>query len=678
MAPEDISMSTHPLSEPTSDESIEQAFQEAQACLHGGRLEEARQNLQQILVKRPGFSAARSRRGEVLRLSAQKIAQQGVQAGPAGAAHHGPNAMELFNKATMLRNQGKSLEAITLYQTAIAANPSFAPAYNDLGILLVITNRLDEALVNFLNVVSLEPANFIGYSQAGNTLRLLKRFDYSAIYLRHAIAIDPNRAKLYLLLSQTLREQNQLSDAAAAIEHALRLQPDDTEALFTLARIHIEQGQVNDALALYERILQLNPNHIGASGGALFDMHYVPDFSSEDLLAAAKNFVERYAVRQSCLPAPTNSADPQRRLRVGYVSADFNGHPVGLFMELVMAHHDKSQYEIYCYYNNTKFDDFTARLQNCADYWRNISGKSDEELARQIRHDGIDLLIDLSGYTGKSRLLAFAHKPSPVQITWLGYCDTTGLNAIDYIIADRFVIPPEFDNYFVEKVVRLPNAYLCFSPPKAKIEPAPSPALATGHVTFGCFNNPAKITDTVIACWSRLLQALPEAQLFLKYAAYGDAGVRRRYQNLFAQHGVTPERIRFDGFSSRNQYHLAYQEVDIGLDPFPFNGCATTLEALWMGIPVVTLRDKRHYRYVNRMGETLLTNVGLGDCVTDGAGDYVAKAISMAADLPALAELRNTLRSRLLKSPVCDGAGFTRDLEAAYRRMWQSWCQEQT
>lgn len=678
MVPEDNSKSTKSLPEPTSDTDIEQILQEALSHIQGGRLEEAKHILQRSLIRKPDSSAARKLLGEVLRLIAENVAQQQEQSGlTADARRTGQKqqAMSLFNKATVLRNQGKFDEAIDFYQQAIAADPAFIPAYNDLGILFVMTERLKEALINFQNVVSLDPDSFIGYTQVGNTLKQLNRLDDAVINFRHAIAIDPGRAKLYVLLSQVLREQGQLSAAAATIEQALRLQPHDADTIFTLARLKIEQGQVDSAMDLYRQTLQIKPNHIGASGGSLFDMHYLPNFSPDDLLTAAKDFVRHYATRQRCLPPPINSANHKRRLRVGYVSADFNGHPVGLFMELVMAHHDKSHYEIYCYYNNTKFDDYTSRLKKCADHWRTVNGISDEELALQIRQDEIDLLVDLSGYTGKSRILAFAHKPAPVQITWLGYCDTTGMDAIDYIIADRFVIPAEYDHYYVEKVERLPNAYLCFSPPEAKIEPGPLPALATGKVTFGCFNNPAKITDAVIACWSRLLRALPTSQLYLKYAAYRDAGVRQRYQALFAQQGIEPERIRFAGLSPRNEYHLAYQEVDIGLDPYPFNGCATTLESLWMGIPIVTLRDRGYYRFVNRMGETLLTNVGLGECVMDSEDKYIAKAVSLAADLPSLAKLRYNLRSQLLSSPLSDGFGFTRDLEAIYRKMWEAWCQ---
>ena len=252
---------------------------------------------------------------------------------------------------------------------------------------------------------------------------------------------------------------------------------------------------------------------------------------------------------------------------------------------------------------------------------------------------------------------------------------TTGLRAMDYIIGDRFLIPPEDECYYVEEVLRLPNAYLCFSPPDCDIETGPLPALKTGKVTFGCFNNLAKLTDVVIACWSQLLNALPQAQLYLKYKAFADDGVRQRYQALFAEQGIDLARIRFAGSSPRQEYLAAYQEVDIGLDPFPFNGCTTTMESLWMGVPVVTLRGDR---YVSHMGESIMMNLDLEECITNSQEAYVAKAIALATDLPRLAEMRGGLRTQLLKSPLCDGPEFTRDLEAAYRKIWHYWCKKQS
>jgi len=458
-------------------------------------------------------------------------------------------------------------------------------------------------------------------------------------------------------------------------EKALQLQPGFTPAFNTLSTIRSMQGQVEEAIRFRRQALKLNPNNAEAESDLVMSMHYLSDYSPEDLFAAAKDWAAHHIPRERCLPPPANSPDPQRRLRVGYVSGDFHTHPVGLFIESVLTHHDRSGYETFCYYNDTynngEGDGLTKRLRQLADHWTNISWQTDRAVAEQIRQDGIDILVDLAGHTNKNRLVAFGHRPAPVQATWFGYFGTTGLDTMDHIIADRFVIPPSEERYYTERVVRLPHAYECFHPPEYSVEPGPLPALATGKITFGSFNNTAKLTDEVIACWSRLLRALPDAQLYLKYRPFGDPGVRRRYQSLFADHGIAMERIKLAGYSPRKELLAAYREVDIGLDPFPFNGGVTTLESLWMGVQVVNLRGDR---FVSHVGETILMNLGLEQYVVDCEEDYISKAAALAADLPRLAELRGRLRALLLNSPLCDGAGFTREVEAAYRSMWESWC----
>ena len=641
---------------------------------HQRRLDDAKRQYQAALVVKPDFAEARERLGEVLRLLAQDgAAPREDVAGitEASLEERLQNAQELCNKAALYQQQGNADAAMIRYQQAVATKPDLAAAHGNLGNLLTSSGRLEEALVSYQNVLALEPGDFIAYNNLGNVLKLLKRWEEAAVFTERAIALEPNNAQLYLNLGIILRERGKLEAAGAMCERALRLQPGFTTAVITLAQIREGQGLVKESIALRRQAQDLDPDNVVVGAGLLMPMHYLPEYSPEELLTAAKDWAARHRLRERCLPPPDNLADPQRRLRVGYVSADFYNHPVGYFIEAVLAHHDKSRYEVYCYYNNSKSDDLTKRLRQYADHWRVITGKSDQEIARQIRADGIDLLIDLAGHTAANRLPVFAHKPAPVQATWLGYFDTTGLDAMDYIIGDRFLIPPREEHFYVEQVVRLPNAYLCYSPPTHPIEPSPLPALATGKITFGCFHNTAKLTEAVIACWSKLLHALSDARLYLKYKPFADDGVRRRYQDLFARRGIAPDRIRFEGQSPRDQYLAAYHEVDIGLDTFPFNGCTTTAEALWMGVPVVSLRGDR---YVSHMGETILINLGLEECVVDTEEAYIAKAAALAADLPRLAELRRNLRTQLLNSSLCDAAAFTRDLETAFRTMWESWC----
>ena len=340
----------------------------------------------------------------------------------------------------------------------------------------------------------------------------------------------------------------------------------------------------------------------------------------------------------------------------------------------MLARHDKQRFEVFCYSNHSINDDVTVRLRRHADGWRDIVGQTDDAVAQRIREDGIDILVDLAGHTAGNRLLTLALKPAPVQATWIGYIATTGLKAVDYIIGDRYVIPPQDERYYVEQAVRLPHCFLCFTPPQLPIEVSPLPALSGAGITFGCFNNTAKLTPQTIAAWARLLSALPRSRLFLKSTGFGDELTRAHYRDLFAAHGVEAERLKFAGPSPRHEYLAAYREVDVGLDPFPFNGGTTTVEALWMGVPVVTLRGDR---FVSRMGESIMMNLGLEECVAGTEDAYIAEAVALASDLPRLAGLRQRLREQLLNSPLCDGPGFARDLETSYRTMWKAWCHTQ-
>jgi predicted O-linked N-acetylglucosamine transferase (SPINDLY family) len=332
--------------------------------------------------------------------------------------------------------------------------------------------------------------------------------------------------------------------------------------------------------------------------------------------------------------------------------------------------------EVFAYETSQRKDALNERLRRVAHQWRDASFAklNDEALANLIRADGIDILIDLAGHTAKNRLPAFAWKPAPVQVSWLGYFATTGLDSIDYILADRWVLPAEEEAYFVEKPWRLPDAYYCFSPPDEAVEVAPLPTGQTGMVTFGCFNNPNKLNIEVIALWARVLNAVADSQLFLKYKGYEGITLNRQISEQFARFGIAPERLRFEGRSPRDEYLAAYHHVDIALDPFPYSGGTTSIEGLWMGVPVLSMRGQR---FISHQGETILHNAGLPEWIASDEDDYVAKATAFAGDANALAKMRAGLRERLLSSPLCDAPRFARNFEDAMRGMWQKWCGQQ-
>ena len=358
------------------------------------------------------------------------------------------------------------------------------------------------------------------------------------------------------------------------------------------------------------------------------------------------------------------------------MSPDFRNHPVGFFIAEILAAHDAEHTKTFCYSASGRADGLTEQLRGDAGHWRDIAGLGDEEAQALIRDDGIDVLVDLAGHTAGNRLDIFAHRPAPVQVGWIGYCATTGLTAMDYVLADAVVVPEEEDALFTERVWRLPGQYLCFTPPKMDIPIVALPAKIDAPVTFGSFNNMAKINDETLAEWAQILNAVPGGQLVFK-AKQIDAmpGARESLLERFTACGVEAEQVVLEGASPREAFLADYNRIDIALDPFPFSGGATTAEALWMGVPVVTMKNDR---WAGRVSETLLGAAGLDQWVADDAGAYCQRALELAAKGPRSVEKRIQLRQQIEASPLCDGPGFTRLLETAYRDMWRTWCETST
>jgi predicted O-linked N-acetylglucosamine transferase (SPINDLY family) len=400
-------------------------------------------------------------------------------------------------------------------------------------------------------------------------------------------------------------------------------------------------------------------------------MHYTPGFDAEALYAEARRWASAHAEALREQRGYANDRSPNRRLRIGYVSSDLRQHPVGFFFAPVFTHHDKQAFELICYAGVRHPDALTAQFRACADRWHEVTALTDEALAEQIRADRIDILVDLSGHTRGHRLLTFARKPAPVQVTAGGHYDTTGMTAIDYLISDRFHTPVGAERYFSETLIRLPHDYICYGPPDYAPAVAPPPLSREGQVTFGCFNNLAKVTPEVIALWAKILQALPGSRLRLQTRELGDAATCARYHALFKDQGVAASCIELQGHIPHRQLLAAYSEIDIALDPFPYSGGLTTCEALWMGVPVITLTG---HCFAGRHSTSHLANVGLPELITTTPEAYVAVAIALAQDTDRLTTLRQDLRERLSTSPLCDAKGYTRALEAAYRGMWEKYC----
>lgn len=541
-----------------------------------------------------------------------------------------------------------------------------------LGTVLCLRRRPAEALPALEEAVRLLPGNAEAWNALGNACRSLHRFEAANEHYRRALAFDPRYAEAWNNLGNLLhRNLKRNAECLEVCRQGLAACPDHAGLANLLGGVHLQVGRAGQAVAAFRRALELNPDYLSAYSNLLLACQYDPDIDVAGTVALARGYGARVAQRAKRHSGWANPRDPERRLRVGLVSGDFGNHPVGNFLHGVLGRVDPGEIELFAYSNRKTPDAITERIRSQVSHWRDIWGMDDEPAAQLVREDGIDILVDLAGHTGETRLPLFAWKAAPVQVAWLGYFATTGVEAIDYILADRWVLPPEEEGHFVEKPWRLPDAYYCCTPPEHTSPVGPLPALRNGHVTFGCFNNLAKIPDSVVACWSRILQAVPGSRLFLKASPFAEPEVRELFEQRFAAHGIAPERLILETSSGRYAYFRSYRRVDLALDPFPFPGGATTVEGLWMGVPVVTLKGRC---FIGHQGETLLQNTGLAEWIAGDVDEYVAKAVAFAADLPRLAALRAGLREQVHHSPLFDTGRFAGNLQAAFRGMWRTWC----
>jgi len=523
--------------------------------------------------------------------------------------------------------------------------------------------------------VASKPSSPIAQHRLGVAFQKQKCYEKAARCFRRALALDPCFAEAHLDLGHALYEQGHLDQAVKSFHRALAINPAVAQAHYRLGNAFWNQGQIAAAMECYRRAIALKPDYAAALSNLAFTMNYDAEASRSDIYAAHRARAAVFPPLEVFGRTYPNDRRPERRLRIGYVSGDFCEHSVSYFFEPLVASHNHSEVEVFAYssLNQAEEDETTARLRSLADRWISICRCDDQHAAEQIHADRIDILVDLGGYTTRSRLAIFALKPAPVQVAWLGYLNTTGLRAMDYRITDEIADPAgETDQFNSETLVRLRPPFLCYRPFDHAPPVSALPAHRAGHVTFGSFNDLPKLTPGVIKLWARLLHAVRGSRLIIKTEQMRDAPTAGQLRSRFADEGIAPERIDLLAWRARTVHHLArYGLVDVALDPFPFNGVTTTCEALWMGVPVVTLLGDRPYA---RVGASLLASVGLQEFVAEDPESYVETAASLADDLSRLTELRLGLRDRMRASPLCDGAGFARTIEQAYRRMWQNWC----
>jgi predicted O-linked N-acetylglucosamine transferase (SPINDLY family)/predicted SAM-dependent methyltransferase len=568
-----------------------------------------------------------------------------------------------------LQAQGRSDDAVAAFRRTIELDPALAKAHNNLGCTLEAAGRPEEAEQSYVRAIELDPAVAQAIYNLGNLRDRRGERDRAVDNIRQALAIEPRNAHWRWRLGQIQYEEMRLDEAAANFRAAIEIDPSLEVAYLGLGGILLIAGRVEDGIAALRKALELDPLNSRLESSLLFAAHYRREEDPRRLFEQHLSWARRHARALVRMTTRAPAAPvPGCRLNIGYVCADFARNPLSSFIEPVLAAHDRREFNVFCYSNSGREDDTTRRLRNFDCTWRDISGLSDFHAADRIRADGIDILVDLAGHAGGGRPSLFAMKPAPTQVAWMGHPNTSGLAAMDYLLTDA-VADPEGpgERHHTEKLVRLPGGFLCFvPPPEAPALEAPA-ELGPGHVTFACFNDLAAITDEMIAAWSRLLQALPRARLVVKAPGFCADSARRRVLDLFAANGISADRVDPCVPEPSYSQHLAkYQDVDVALDVFPFNGATAICEALWMGVPVVTLAGKSH---ASRVGASILESAGLPEFVAASYQQYVEIALELAQDAAGRRGLRAGLRGRMRASPLMDVAGFVRGLEAAYRAM---------
>jgi protein O-GlcNAc transferase len=671
-----------------------------------GRLDEAISCYELALRQRPGFPEAQVNLANALRERGQESRAHSLYREAVASAPELPEAQSAMAATLLLA--GHKEDAIEHYRRSLQRNPDQPRLQYVLGCLLVETKQ-PGALEAFSAAVHFQPVYPDAWANLGLELCAAGRRRDGIGCFERAIVQNPKHLQARINLAMSVGE---VGDAAAAerilrdvladypdsrlvrnklgialmwgrkleeatgyLREPMEHEPQDPTHKVMLGMCLQGPGRQGQAVDLMSQALESNPEDHNGYSNLLLSMSYWDGASAADIAAVARRIgatrFARPAAGHAAFPEDPVFRDPARRLRIGYVSPDLHRHSVSFFFAPVLAGHDEAAFEVFCYHNHVREDDVSASLRGDAEHWFNSYGLTDEQFAARVRDDGIDILVDLAGHTAHNRLLAFALRPAPVQMTWLGFPTTVGFPDIGWRISDWQVDPAGHDRHSTEALLRLPNSYFCY-------RPGPSPAVSllpahtAGHVTFGSFNALVKVSETTVAAWAAVLAAVPRSRLILKTSALGEAETRSRLLTEFRSRGIDPGRIEMLAWEEKTESHLAtYRRVDIALDTFPYNGATTTCEALWMGVPVVSLSGDTH---ASRMGRSLLTAAGLRDLVADSVDGFVRAAAGLASDLDGLELLRGGLREQLRSSVLMDEIAFTRSLETLYCHAWQQWC----
>ena len=637
-----------------------------------GRLNEAETSFRQTLEIKPDSAEAHSNLGLILQNQGRLTEAEASYRLALGIK---PDYTEAhLSLGNVLKDMGRLDEAEASYRQALQIMPDYAEAHSNLGLTLQELGRLDEAEASYRRALQIKPNYADAHYNLGLTLQELGRLDEAETSYRRALQIKTDFAEAHNNLGIALKDMGRLDEAEASCRRALQIKPDFAAAHSNLGNVLHEIGQSDDAVDSYRRALQIKPDYAEAHSNLIFALDLMADEDTSSLQKERKRWDAAHAAPLHQRHTHTNIPDPERRMRIGYVSADLREHSAPKVFGGMLTRYDRSQFDVFAYSNLKGRDDrFTDLFKQNVTAWRNIRSLSDDTVAKMIREDQIDILVDLSGHTGGNRLLVFARKPAPIQITAWGYATGTGMRAMDVFFADPVLVPPEDKQYFSEKIRYLPSAVGAFF-----TEPFPDvnelPALSGGILTFGSLNRLVKVSDNAYRAWAKVLMAVPRSRLILKAGELNDASARERVAGHFTKAGVAADRIIMQGKTSWYEHMETYNQIDFALDPFPHGGGVTTLEGLMMGVPVINLRWPT---MVGSVSASIMTTLGLTDWIAETQEKYVELAIQKAGDLQPLAALRLQLRGIFTSSVMGDPAAYARAVEQEYRQLWREWCARQ-
>jgi len=651
--------------------NIDEAIQIALQHVKSGDLQQAEKLLIEILKTQPNNATAITTLGIVSYYL--KNYDSAIEYGKRALYFSPTNAYIYYTLGNAFSEKKQFYKAISCYQRALELNPNDSKLFYSLGLAFKYRGKLEEAKSCFNEALRLNPNLVDAYINLGVIFNEKRNFVESTDYFEKALQLDPTNSFAYHGIAHNLFEINQFQEAIKYYEKSLNLFPNNADVYNNIGIILMTQGKLDEAKKYFKHALKLKPDELRPYANILMMMNYNSDYDAKRIFSEHVQFAKHFC--DPLYPTThlyTNKRTPNRRLKVGYVSPDFRRHPVACFIEPVIKVHSNEYFDVYCYSNSKIRDQVTERIQRYADHWRDITEITDEEASGLIRVDEIDILVDLAGYTGDNRVQLFARKPAPIQVSWIGYLTTTGLSAINYKIADNYTDPLCMtEQFYTEELIRLPESFLCYLPDEDSPKVNNLPALLTGNITFGSFNNFRKVRPEVFTLWAKVLNVIPGSRLIMKGKNFFDKSTCQYAINMFIQRGIAPERITLLSSDPSPKHLESYNQVDIGLDTFPFNGAATTCEAMWMGVPVITLAGAAYH---SRTGISLLSNVGLPELVAKTSDEYVSIAVNLAKDLQRLRSIRERLRDMIKYSPLCDAKKFTLSLEMCYSKMWETWC----